>query len=549
MVKEIKSFYLNFKNIVKKISISRLIFSIIFSIAIFFMSKIVFLGFVDKENYMEKFYFSEYKILFLFVPLVYVLLYIIEKGYSKGISYITGSDNSKYIKRFCAITFIILLIVYLFYYFTFYPGGVYIDTWTSLEMITGKIELTSQQPVLYTVLLSIVKLFIPNYYIGFGILTIIQVILMVSIITYFIKWILNKGINPIIAFFMVLFFISFKLYPLYSVSVWKDTPFSLMLFLYTLSIIDMIQEFKNNCIKKSTIIKINVLTILIIFFRNNGIYLVLISFIALFLCFIKKIIKEKISNFRRLVISILATLILCVIVQHLLVYFGIKKSPKVEMLAIPLQQVSRVVAVDGNISNQQKELIEKVMPIDRIKNRYRALLADRIKWDNKFNEKYLYEHLPEYFKLWFELLLQNPSEYIISYLLETSGFWTFNVAGPEAYHSAVTWETLNEKVQNHNLIADNSNFDFWNNMLAIGYYSGGFFFWITALSALITFRLCEKKYLIGYVVPIALWLTVMVATPMGQALRYVYVLVLILPINIVYPAIFSKENLQKINEN
>lgn len=33
--------------------------------------------------------------------------------------------------------------------------------------------------------------------------------------------------------------------------------------------------------------------------------------------------------------------------------------------------------------------------------------------------------------------------------------------------------------------------------------------------------------------------TIMIATPMAQALRYVYILVLILPLNLLYPAIVS----------
>jgi hypothetical protein len=181
------------------------------------------------------------------------------------------------------------------------------------------------------------------------------------------------------------------------------------------------------------------------------------------------------------------------------------------------------------------------MPEERIRERYRALLVDKIKWDDDyFDKEYLLDNYSTYFKLWLELLVQNPDEYFIAYLLETSGFWTFNVVGQEAYHSAVTWETLEDIIMNINVIADNTNFDFRESMLNVAYYSGGFFFWITALSAFLTYRLCEKKYLIGYIAPISLWLTVMIATPMGQALRYVYILVLILPLNLLYPALMKK---------
>jgi hypothetical protein len=534
---KISSFY----ELIKKISVSRLLFSTVFSIAFFYMTKVVFLGFTFNENYMEKFYFSDYKILLIWIPVFYGILYLIEKYYNKAIAYVVGFDNSRYIKKFCIYSFILMFGIYLLYFLTFYPGGVYTDTWVSLQMLTGETEMTLQQPVLYTLMLNIVKVFIPDYYTGFAVFTAIQAIAMISILTYFIYWLLKKGLNPIMAFFITFFFMFFKLYPLYSVSVWKDTPFSLVLFLFTLSIIDLIFEFNENKIKISSIVKINILSILLVFLRNNGLYIIVFTVFVLSICFIKKIIKEKVENFKGFVISIITTIVICIIIEHVLVFAGFQKVSKIESLAIPIQQVLRVVAVGGNITESQKELIEKVMPEERIKERYRALLVDKIKWDDDyFDKEYLLDNYSTYFKLWLELLVQNPDEYFIAYLLETSGFWTFNVVGQEAYHSAFTWETLDDIILNINVIADNTNFDFRESMLNVAYYSGGFFFWITALSAFLTYRLCEKKYLIGYIAPISLWLTVMIATPMGQALRYVYILVLILPLNLLYPALMKK---------
>lgn len=534
---KISSFY----ELIKKISVSRLLFSTVFSIAFFYMTKVVFLGFTFNENYMEKFYFSDYRILLIWIPVFYGILYFIEKYYNRAVPYIVGFDNSRYIKEFCIISFILLFSLFLLYYLTFYPGGVYTDTWVALGMLTGENEMTLQQPVLYTAMLNIVKIFIPDYYTGFAVFTGIQAVAMISILTYFIYWILKKGVNPLVAFSVTMFFMFFKLYPLYSVSVWKDTPFSLVLFLFTLAIIDLIFEFNENKIKISSIVKINIYSVLVIFLRNNGLYIIVFSIIFLTLCFIKKIIKEKVVNFKWLIISIFSTILICIIIEHILIFAGFKQVSKVESLAIPIQQISRVVAVGGNITESQMELIEKVMPKERIKERYRALLVDKIKWDDDyFDKEYLLNNYQDYFKLWLELLVQNPDEYFIAYLLETSGFWTFNVAGKEAYHSAVTWETLEDIIMNINVIADNTNFDFRESMLNVAYYSGGFFFWITALSAFLTYRLCEKKYLIGYIAPISLWLTVMIATPMGQALRYVYILVLILPLNLLYPALMKK---------
>lgn len=532
------------KKILSKISFSRLLFSIVFAFSLFYMSKIFFLGYVYYENYMDLVFFSEFKILIILIPIIYLLATLLEKHYINIYNYIICEKEFEKKKLFCIVAFIFLLIVYLTYFLTFYPGGVYIDTWTALQMLTGKEDFTNQQPVLYTLMLNIVKVFIPNLVTGFGIFTFIQIIFMISCFTYFIHWLLSKKVNLLIVTFITIFLGIFKLYPLYSISVWKDTPFNLSLFLYTLSLIDLIIDFKNKNIKISNIIKFNIWAFLVMALRNNGLYVTLVTLVFLLITFIKNIIrKEKIIHIKSFCITSFSTIILFMIIESLYPVFGLEQSPFVEKLSIPLQQIARVVATDGNITNEQMDLIEKVIPEKNIKESYRALIVDGIKWNSEFNEEYLNEHKSDYLKLWIELLIQNPDEYIRAYLLQTSGFWTFNVRGTEAYASPTIWATLNGEMQNRDLLSEHTNISFKNDFIPTSYFSGGFFFWITIVSILIAFRTCDKKYLIGYLPPILLWLTVMISTPMGSALRYVYILVLILPLNFVYPAIVK--NLQE----
>lgn len=145
------------------------------------------------------------------------------------------------------------------------------------------------------------------------------------------------------------------------------------------------------------------------FFRNNGIYIVLATFLILVLTFIKDIIKkEKIVNLLPFSITSICTIIIFFIIQNCYTLIGIEQNPFVESLSIPIQQVARVVVTEGNINNEQMKLIEKILPKEDIKQNYAALIVDRLKWHENFNEKYLEEHKPEYLKLWFELFLQNP---------------------------------------------------------------------------------------------------------------------------------------------
>lgn len=536
------------KKIISKISISRIIFSLIFALALFYMNKIVFLGMVYDENYMDLVFLSEFKILIILVPVIYLLITFIEKAYGALYPYIILKEDFKYKKYFCIASFVFLLMVYLVYFLTFYPGGIYIDTWTSLEMLTGEKEFTNNQPVLYTFMLNIVKFFLPDLYTGFAVFNFIQILFMIGCFTYFIYWLLNKKVNPILVLSITVLLAGFKLYPLYSISIWKDTPFSLVLFLYSFSVIDLLFDLKNKNIKISNIVKYNIFAFLVIQFRTNGVHIIIATFIILLLTFIVDIIKkEKIIHLKSFSAISLIVIIFSILTQNIYALLGVSKLPlSIRSISIPIQQIARVVATDGNITEKQMEQIEKILPKETIKEKYRALIVDGIYWSKNYNDEYLGEHLGEYFKLWCELLIQNPGEYVRAYLLQTSGFWTFNVRGSEAYASPVIWETLNSQIQNRNIIAENFKTSFREDLEPVSYYSGGFFFWIMAISMFITFRTCEKKYLAGYLPELLLWLTVMLSTPMGSALRYVYILVLLLPLNLVYPAI--SKHIQETNE-
>ena len=504
------------------------------------MSKIVFLGYVFNDNYMEKIRAEEFNILLFLIPASYLILFLLEKHYKSITKFIIVEEEYNNKKVFCLVAFIFLLIIYLVYYFSFYPGGVYIDTWTSLEMITGKIEFSTQQPILYTISLSIVKAFLPDVYTGFGVFTFIQIIIMISAIVYFLNWLLKKKVNPIIVYIITFFYGLFRLYPFYSISIWKDTPFSLALFMYSLFVTDLVIDIKNKKINTFTMVNLSVFSVLVIFLRSNGIYIVTITSIIIVIMLLKDLIQAKrISNTAILFITLPSVIMISIAIQNVIFVIGIKKAPQTEMLSIPLQQIARVVANDGNVSDEQKDLIGKVLPIETVKEKYKEMLVDDIKWDKDFNEEYLYSHMDEYTDLWLEIGKQNPDKYFEAFLLETSGFWTFNVKGKEAYISAEVWETLNDKIKNIDLIAENSNFTFKNDILSVPLYSGGFFAWIMLLSMFIAFRICKKGAMIGYLPEFLLWLTVMTATPMGQALRYVYILVLLVPFNIIYPAMIK----------
>ena len=253
---------------IKKVSPITLLFSILLSFAIVIGNKIVFYGKVYKNNYLKNDYSLLDLLLFLLIIVIsYLGICLLKRLYLRFHNKLLN-HNAKSKFNFCFFAFLLFCIIYSIYFLTFYPGGIYTDTQTSIDMITGFMPFTSHHPVLYTLSTYILLLFEP-FEVAVAIFALLQILITISIFTYFIYWLLNKGINKYVVISIILFLALFKLYPLYSVSLWKDTPFSLALFLYTINFIDLVIECFSKNVRNTTIIKLNIFTLLVIFLRNN----------------------------------------------------------------------------------------------------------------------------------------------------------------------------------------------------------------------------------------------------------------------------------------
>ena len=252
----------------KKISPIVLLFSILLSCAITVGNKIVFYGKVYENNFIKKDYSLIDTLLFITLIIIsYITFHFLKRFYLKIYNF-SLNNEPKNIFNFCFKTLIFLCFIFFLYFLTFYPGGIYVDTQTSINMISGKEPFTNHHPVLYTLCTYLLLLFEPLE-ISVAIFTILQILITIYVFIYFVYWLLKKGLNKYILTFIVLFLAFFKLYPLYSISLWKDTPFSLALFLYTITYIDLIIECNLKKVQNSTIINLNIFTLLVIFLRNN----------------------------------------------------------------------------------------------------------------------------------------------------------------------------------------------------------------------------------------------------------------------------------------
>lgn len=544
--------YLNIKNQFKNNKIYffvKILFCILFAFSMMMDSALVFSGDISQKlsvNYFESITKSNVAIFIITFFISYLVVTLIEFIVDKVENkiYVNKSIQHRNKKIFW-IAFIIILILWLPYILSFFPGGVFADTIVSINEALGNTKLYNHNPVLHTLILrlflNIGMIFSETNGISLGLMlyTVAQVIAMVTVISYFIYWTYNRGISKKYVILEILFFGLFKLIPLYAISIWKDTIFCLVLFLYIIFLADIVYKKGKNLTKLTGVIHYLILTILVIFLRNNGIYIILFSTVMFFFIFRKKILNQL----RKFSIATIIVIIICYTIQGPIFNMLDMNTELVESLGMFLQQICYVVSKDGDITDEQEEFINNIIPIETIKTAYSPCVVDTIKWSQDFNSKYLEENKAEFFKIWFEIFWQNPVAYFKAYLLNSIGFWDVNKSTINAYTNHTMWPTLqgNPAYEQHDYIEKITKHSIRDSLEPHIYISSAVFLLITLIGCIMT--IYRKKYinLLIYAPMIATWITIMIAVPVAFALRYVYILVLALPLSIIVPFLDVKE--------
>ena len=267
-----------------------------------------------------------------------------------------------------------------------------------------------------------------------------------------------------------------------------------------------------------SIVIMYVLSVLVIlFFRNNGIYIILLIYSFLYMAGQKEPRRIMYCS----VIWVLLFYILLLRVLYL-TYFGVQKTTSVEAFSIPLQQISRVIVNDGDIDSITYEYLSSILDIDKIKETYDPTISDYVK--RATDNVKLSEDKTKFFMTWLKIGIRNPRIYIDSYLLSTLGYW---------YPDVIYWATAGESksifkdthVYSDPVILDGVPFDVLTSRkipLSTIFWSIGTMFIILVISTFILIYRKQSKYLLPYIPLYFLWLSLMLASPVFAELRYIY---------------------------
>ncbi len=436
----------------------------------------------------------------------------------------------------------ILFVCWFPYLLSNMPGAIYADGFSSIgQVITGIYN--NHHPLLYTWFTGIfikIGMLSGSLLRGIALYTVAQMLIMISVMAHFIIWLYKKNISRGYIAAVFIFIAFFPLFPFYAVTFWKDTLFSLALFHFVLIYIDIFISDGKYLHSTPGIVHYCVTAFFVCFLRNNGLYIY--AFSLLFLVFIYRHLFFK--YWKKFAICSIALLIGTVIIQGPIYNAKNLSTEFVENLAMPTQQIFAVISKDGVYTEEDKAFISKIWDIDEIKEKYTPCNADTPKWYmSRFDDTFLEENKAAFFKLWLKLFSQNPGLYLEAFFVQNIGFWNINTSGSEAYFQKGVWHN-NMGIEQHDYFSKVFGFSFNSIVSPKRYISSGMLFWLTMGSAMILILRSKKDLMtcfMPYIPIIGAWLTIMIATPLGISFRYMYVLMLVVPLIPVIPLMNKNE--------
>lgn len=201
----------------------------------------------------------------------------------------------------------------------------------------------------------------------------------------------------------------------YSATIWKDVPFGAAMLLFVTAAYRLLKNIGNN--RKLNYVLFFVGCVGVCLMRTNG-FASLLTAVVLMVPFLWK-------NSRKMIAVMAAALVLgWGMVNGICAFLNAPGSPLVEVLSIPIQQISRVISNGGELTEYEADMLGTVIDLEKVPLVYDAEVSDKMKDElNKTNIQYLQDHLPEYGKIWISIGMRYPGEYLEAWIEQTKGYW------------------------------------------------------------------------------------------------------------------------------
>lgn len=438
----------------------------------------------------------------------------------------TGLSRKSETRNVFCITLCLLLPIYLVnLYFVEYPGTLTPDPLAQIqEMISG--QYTNFNSFYHTLLfqgfLRLGYTLWGNSNDAVATFCTFQVVLVCASFAYCISSLDRAGIPKGFVFGVFLFFAVTPYHLELSVTVWKDTIFSIGCLLVCTSLFRVLRGFGDNVLNYCAF---TLGCILFCLARNIGVYACMITFIFALL-FLRK---------NRVLLILMGSIVfLCWFLNGpVLSALGVSESDYVEFISLPLQQICRVISDGRPLRLEEADLLSRILDLEHVPQVYESDFADPIK--NMFRSMdmtWFEDNVVDYLRIWIRLGIRYPLEYAAAWIDQTKGYW--NGGYDQLLYSRII---MPNDYGLSKIMIDSPVyilFSIWYKMYSsliifLPSHSIGLFTWSTVLFTVIQVMKKHKEWILS-VPTITILLGLITGAPVCHEFRYAYPIVTCFPL-------------------
>lgn len=234
----------------------------------------------------------------------------------------------------------------------------------------------------------------------------------------------------------------------------------------------------------------------------------------------------------------LASALLCYLLWQgpVLSTLGVEPPDTIESLTMPVQHLLCAYVRGGSLTQEEVAMIDQVAPLERIDDFYNPYLFDMTKnyIRENGNQEMIADNKWAYAKLWLQVGLRNPMQYLEAEIRQTAGYYALHIPHEQILYSEYFMvenpfgiETR-RKVFSYDDSLAMSEFLLWFQAFYNKVWSLGINTWILLLC--LACALYAGKPALVYVPCLMLLGSLLLATPVYNEFRYAYGIFAALPL-------------------
>lgn len=430
---------------------------------------------------------------------------------------------------FALVFFSIGVIDLLYLYFALYPGVLTQDSFATVMQIMGDREYNNTMPFWHTVtvqpFLRLGLALFGDMNAALALFHSVQILFMAACFASVVVTLYQLGLPmaALLAVYAVYAFLPYNI--VYSVTLWKDVPFSGAAVLFAVGFYRLLKNIGRCRWLNYGIFLVGALGFSL--WRTNGWYAFLVTVLVMLLILGK---KQK-----KLLLIMCVILILCwVLINPVLDALGVSGTNLVEVFAVPMQQVARVVAEERPLTEEETRLLSEIFWLDKVGAMYDPQTVDPVKFETFRYDRtgYIMDNPGQYLGLYLSLGAKYPGDYLKAWVEETKGYWnggyefwlyTLNMGGA-GYGIA--------RSSSDNMIASlfASAFRLMNEPEALKIFSSvGLYVWGLIGCCVINVLKRREEFLLT-IAPLVLVVGLWLGTPVFCEFRYAYPVIVTMPL-------------------